>query len=41
MPLTSGTTGNYPAVYNTLLTTTNQLYKSTLVDNISEAIPVW
>lgn len=41
MPLVPGTAGDYPTIYSTLLTTTIQAYRRTLVDVISDAIPFW
>ena len=43
MPLTgqNAVTGNYPQIYSTLLTTTIQSYRTTLVDVISDSIPAW
>ncbi len=41
MPLLSASAGDYPTKYNDFLTTTVQAYRKTLVDNISEATPLF
>ncbi len=41
MPIVSTAAGDYPDQYTAFLTTTIQAYRKTLIDNVSEATPLW